>query len=59
MKRPSLSDDIVEQIRTARSAWVPWPEIGKRLGLTVDECREAIGLPAVQQTATVSQKELS
>ncbi len=47
MESKLLTEDIVLQIRTARSAWVPWAQIAKRLGLSVAECRKAIEVPSL------------
>jgi hypothetical protein len=49
--KPYIPGDIVEAIQAARSLWTPWPEIASRLGLTVEQCREAVGMPATQQEA--------
>jgi hypothetical protein len=48
MGKTSYPSDIVAKIRTARSLWIPWPAIAQHMNMTVDDCRRAIGLPALR-----------
>jgi hypothetical protein len=48
LKTPYLPGDIIDQIRNARGFGVSWEIISNKLGFPVDQCREAIGLPALR-----------
>jgi hypothetical protein len=56
MTQPYISGDIRDQIQTARSLWVPWEVISNKLGLSVDQCREAIGLPSLKPIPEVTNE---
>jgi hypothetical protein len=49
MTRSYIPADVVEQIRNARGFNVPWDVISSKLGIPVDDCRQAIGLPSLKQ----------
>lgn len=46
-----MSPDDIATIRHLRGHAVPWHIIARRLGHTVQECREAIGLPTYDKPA--------
>lgn len=44
----SFTDDQVDSIRMLRGFAIPWQTIAERIGASVAECREAIGMPVVE-----------
>ncbi len=47
-----MSPEETETVRSLRGFAIPWKTIARKLGRTVDECRQSIGLPPADQTAT-------
>lgn len=56
MNTPYLPGDVVDQIRNARGFGVPWEVIANKLGLSVDQCREALGLPSLKPIPEVTSE---
>lgn len=45
-----MTPEEIDSIRTLRGSNVPWPVVAKTLKATIQECREAIGLPTYGTT---------
>lgn len=44
-----MTPEQIDFIRTARGAGVPWPTIARKLQTTIQQVREAIGMPEYSQ----------
>jgi hypothetical protein len=47
-----MSPEDIATIRNLRGSNVPWPVVAKTLKATVQECREAIGMPEYSEAAS-------